>query len=203
MTDNPDASLAFCQFCGTKRIVAGQEYCAKCGQKLLQASDIQVAPVPEPSFVPPEAPPPPVVPSLASARRGVRRPSDPEQPPAPAWAPAAPPIPEQPPAPAWAPAALRSPSSRPPRRGRPAAPPIPEQPPAQAVGTHRRSRGSRRCSVPTPPPNRPAATPRVRGLHVPAGLWPAAAPGAWRDPQPIRHGPVLSGQWPRRVETRL
>ena len=88
MTDNPDASLAFCQFCGTKRIVAGQEYCAKCGQKLLQASDIQVAPVPEPSFVPPEAPPPPVVPVPASA---------------PAWAPAAPPIPEQPPAPAWAP----------------------------------------------------------------------------------------------------
>ncbi|MGA2514491.1 MAG: hypothetical protein ABSG37_12870 [Candidatus Limnocylindrales bacterium] len=46
MTDQPDQSLGFCDFCGAKRIVAGQSHCGSCGQKLSQLSEVALGPVP-------------------------------------------------------------------------------------------------------------------------------------------------------------
>lgn len=90
MTENPDASLGFCQLCGAKRVMASQEFCARCGQKLLQASDITVAAPPQAASanVPPPAigtaaPEPALAPEPAPFAGSV-----PEQPPVPGWAPA-------------------------------------------------------------------------------------------------------------------
>jgi hypothetical protein len=41
MTEHLDAPLGFCEFCGAKRIMAGQGHCAQCGRKLSQPSEIQ------------------------------------------------------------------------------------------------------------------------------------------------------------------
>ena len=97
MTENLDPALGFCQFCGAKRIMASQEFCARCGQKLLQASDISLGPAPEPPLAPTAATPLALEPATVQA-------SVPVPASAPVPEPLASSVPEQPPAPGWAPA---------------------------------------------------------------------------------------------------
>lgn len=64
MTESPDATPGFCEFCGAKRILTEQGDCASCGKKLSQPSDIVVNPVPA---VPAAAPMAEAVPDAKSA----------------------------------------------------------------------------------------------------------------------------------------
>jgi hypothetical protein len=110
MTGNSDAPLGFCQFCGARRIVAGQGHCVECGRKLSQPSEpgLGAAPAAAATQVVPETPEGPVEP-VAPAPAPVNLPI-PEQPMAPAQVPSPPFAPIAPPpapdaAPAFAPIA--------------------------------------------------------------------------------------------------
>ena len=62
MTDRSDAPLGSCQFCGAKRIMAGQSHCVACGGKLLQPSEVALGPVPAVA-APPAEPGAPLAPA--------------------------------------------------------------------------------------------------------------------------------------------
>ena len=64
MTMSSDAPLGFCQFCGARRIMAGQGFCGRCGQQLSDVAPAVTAAAPatppphEPAPPPPEPIPP-------------------------------------------------------------------------------------------------------------------------------------------------
>jgi hypothetical protein len=46
MTGQSGAPLGFCEFCGAKRVIPGQRYCASCSHELLQLAEVALGPVP-------------------------------------------------------------------------------------------------------------------------------------------------------------
>jgi uncharacterized protein YndB with AHSA1/START domain len=183
---NTDQPLGFCDFCGAKRIVAGQLHCGSCGQKLSQLSEVALGPVPGGS--------------VAAAQVATEVQAVPEVPVAPAM-PVAPSIPEQRlaepevlpppvvpiPPPPWATTAPPD-AATPPPAAYPLPPPPPAAPPAPAVST------------PAPIPPAPVADDQQQSGQPPAGpsgAWPPppSQPGGYAPGAPALGQPPQQPGW--------